>query len=291
MPMFKYTMYIYLYCGKMEMKKPMLIIAVVCSAMLLATSIVAPVVNAQPMLKAEEQKQQYLETQQQYVAMADKINSVIRRAEGSNITSQLHDIFMAIWDIISIVFGHNILTRWFVMLITIWFFLPLVAISDIGSFQFNVSTTFWARLQQRWDEIDVDGLWNSLGLMGFFILPVVFCYVVICALGESVRDGFDFNIEGGILQKIINDLNYIYRPYDTTKGILPYPGNWSLTGASGKFPDRPVLNRFSQLSQEQPWYHVFYYKGLLGVTSRLMLLLCDSIASSVRERNATPDEL
>lgn len=137
-----------------------------------------------------------------------KINNIIESLADSTITS-LHELFMLFWDMIGILIGHNIVSLLFARLCCCWIITPIVCLYELTNI--NISGGgFMKYFNQYLEEFNASSLLYTFGLMAIFVLPFVYLLAFCLALAEVIGDGF--NIEGGIIERIMNDLRYIYEP-------------------------------------------------------------------------------
>lgn len=135
-----------------------------------------------------------------------KIENILSNSDN---IKNLHEFFMLVWNIISILIGHNIISLTIARVCCCWFIFPMVVLNDLTNI--NISGDgFLKYFQECLSYFNIEEIIYSLGALSVIILPFIYVFSLCLAILCVIKKGF--NIEGGFLAKLQEDLNYIYSP-------------------------------------------------------------------------------
>jgi hypothetical protein len=135
------------------------------------------------------------------LALLDEKARTVGKLIDDNIKS-LHDLIMKIFEMCSIFTGHNTVTWFIVLFLTIWFVYPIVVIQSAKE---TTSGGFWQLWHDWYNDNNLSSWFYSLGLLGLLIVPFIyafwFCAIFVWYIGHC------FN---GIGDKIRENMQYVY---------------------------------------------------------------------------------
>lgn len=137
-----------------------------------------------------------------------KLEKIMLNLPSDGITS-LHNLVMLVWEIISIFVGHNVVSLILTRLCCCWFVFPIVVLNNIMNFNISGGGLF-ELIQECLESYDFEEMIYMWGALSLFVIPIIYIFVFFVCLIKVITDGFHF--EGGILDGMKKDLEYIYTP-------------------------------------------------------------------------------
>lgn len=219
-------------------------LVMVIATILLAT-LAVPLVSAEPIKKSEREQNRLQAIQEDYNIKAEKIKKLVDKLSVDNIQS-LHELFMTIWGIISLLIGHNVVSLMLARLCCCWFIFPLVVADNfVGVNTSGVSfSTYFEDCLKYFNITDI--LYN-FGALGIIFLPVIYCWAFGMAIVCVIQNMY---FQGGIVLRVQEDLDYIYTPDMLLEN---YSNNNNIPGFKGYMDDFDMTQ-------------YFYNTGLAGST-------------------------